>query len=258
MDGDVVAQFSEFTGSTPDIAAQYLQLTEFNIEQAMQLYFENDGAPLARENNASTSTPSADPRRSGYEDESGVVHLDSDDDEDNGVRVPPREPPVDRSIFEDDAAMARRLQEEMYGAQDMTEEVRAPMARTTETLVGPEADFGEDMHDNILGQIRARQRRGSLFPRPPNRVSISPLTFSFLLQIDLESSINETQLQFGLARARRKLTVKGLRRQPGALPKLRTNPTCSLNCTALLSRSCLGYLGISPEKKAARMRSGCW
>ncbi|KAL2858731.1 putative UBX domain protein [Aspergillus pseudodeflectus] len=162
MDGDVVAQFSEFTGSTPEIAAQYLQLTEFNIEQAMQLYFENDGAPLARENNASTSTPSANPHRAGYEDESGVVHLDSDDDEeDNGVRLPPREPSVDRSIFEDDAAMARRLQEEMYGAQDMTEEVRAPMARTTETLVGPEADFGEGMHDSILGQIRARQRRGN-------------------------------------------------------------------------------------------------
>ncbi|KAL2807849.1 hypothetical protein BJX63DRAFT_410969 [Aspergillus granulosus] len=158
MDGDVVAQFSEFTGSTPELAAQYLQLTEFNIEQAMQLYFENDGAPLTREPHASTSTPSRNARLTGYEDESGVVHLDSDDDE-GDVRAPPQEPAVDRSIFEDDAAMARRLQEEMYGGQDTTEEVRAPMARTTETLVGPEADFGGDMHDTILGQLRARQRR---------------------------------------------------------------------------------------------------
>jgi hypothetical protein len=189
MDGDVVAQFSEFTGSTPEIAAQYLQLTEFNIEQAMQLYFENDGAPLARENSASTSTPSANPRRAGYEDESGVVHLDSDDDEeDNGVRLPPRGPSVDRSIFEDDAAMARRLQEEMYGAQDMTEEVRAPMARTTETLVGPEADFGEGMHDSILGQIRARQRRGSLFPRLLTWLSISS---NFFFALDRPGIFNQ-------------------------------------------------------------------
>ncbi|KAL2857838.1 hypothetical protein BJY01DRAFT_202334 [Aspergillus pseudoustus] len=159
MDGDVVAQFSEFTGATPELAAQYLQLTEFNIEQAMQLYFENDGAPLTREPHASTSTPSRNTRSTGYEDVSGVVHIDSDDEGD--VRPPPPEPPVDRSIFEDDAAMARRLQEEMYGGQDMTEEVRAPMARTTETLVGPEADFGADMHDSILGQIRARQGRGN-------------------------------------------------------------------------------------------------
>ncbi|KAL3463141.1 putative UBX domain protein [Aspergillus heterothallicus] len=160
MDGDVVAQFSEFTGATPELAAQYLQLTEFNIEQAMQLYFENDGAPLTREPHASTSAPSRHVRSSGYEDESGVVHLDSDDEQ-SDVRPPPQEPHVDRSIFEDDAAMARRLQEEMYGGQDITEEVRAPMARTTETLVGPEADFGGDMHDTILGQVRARQRRSN-------------------------------------------------------------------------------------------------
>jgi hypothetical protein len=61
--------------------------------------------------------------------------------------------------------MARRLQEEMYGggAGDIggdDEAVRAPMARTTETLVGPDLDFGdeEDMHTNILSQLRARQR----------------------------------------------------------------------------------------------------
>ncbi|KAJ5092082.1 hypothetical protein NUU61_006952 [Penicillium alfredii] len=154
MDNDVVAQFTEITGSTPELATQYLQLTDFNIEQAMQLYFENGGAPL-------TEDPPQPPRHTGYEDESGVVHLDSDDE------APPTALPRSSttsglgSTFEDDAAMARRLQQEMYGGPDNdNDEVRAPMARTTETLVGPEPDFDDDMHANILGQLRARQRGG--------------------------------------------------------------------------------------------------
>ncbi|KAL2828773.1 hypothetical protein BDW59DRAFT_143008 [Aspergillus cavernicola] len=158
MDGDVVAQFAEFTGSTTERATQYLQLTDFNIEQAMQIYFENDGAPLSREPVPSTSTPNRAPLSSVYEDESGVVHVDSDDDD---PRPTPQDLPINRSAFEDDAAMARRLQEEMYGGQNADDDVRAPMARTTETLVGPESDFGGDMHENILGQLRARQRRGN-------------------------------------------------------------------------------------------------
>lgn len=158
MDGDVVAQFSEITGSAPELATQYLQLTEFNIEQAMQLFFENDGAPLTREPVSTTSTSNI-PAHSSYEDASGVVHIDSDDD----TQTANRGGALDASTFEDDAAMARRLQEEMYGGQTAPEpdEVRAPMARTTETLVGPEADFGGDMHENILSQLRTRQRRGS-------------------------------------------------------------------------------------------------
>lgn len=156
MDGDVVAQFVEITGSKPEVAAQYLELADFNIEQGMQLYFENDGAPLTREPAPSSSSANRPPP--GYEDESGVVHIDSDDDE---SRPTSRNPPIDNSTLEDDAAMARRLQEQMYGEQGSNDGVRAPMARTTETLVGPEPDFGDDMHESILSQIRTRQRRGS-------------------------------------------------------------------------------------------------
>ncbi|KAJ5127345.1 hypothetical protein N7448_008124 [Penicillium atrosanguineum] len=157
---DVVAQFTEITGSTPELATQYLSLADFQIEQAMQLYFENGGAPLTEE--------PAQPRRSNFDDESGVVHIDSDDEETGPAQPRPAQPPVE-SYFEDDAAMARRLQEEAYGgggagggAQDNEDDVRAPMARTTETLVGPEMDFGgeDDMHANILSQLRSRQRGG--------------------------------------------------------------------------------------------------
>ncbi|CAG8198997.1 unnamed protein product [Penicillium salamii] len=148
MDNDVVAQFTEITGSTPELAIQYLQITDFNIEQAMQLFFENGGAPL-------TSEPSQ-PRGSGIPNNADVVNIDSDTDDETPRRSA-------APAFDDDEAMARRLQEQMYGGQDQEEEVRAPMARTTETLVGPGADYdddGEDMHANILSQLRARQRGG--------------------------------------------------------------------------------------------------
>jgi hypothetical protein len=150
MDTDVVAQFTEITGSTPELAIQYLQIAEFNIEQAMQLFFENGGAPL-------TSEPSQ-PRGSGVPNDSEVVTIDSDSDDDT-----PRQRAV--PAFDDDEAMARRLQEQMYGGPNNEDEVRAPMARTTETLVGPGADYdddGDDMHTNILSQLRARQRGGEL------------------------------------------------------------------------------------------------
>lgn len=152
----MVAQFTEITGSTPELAAQYLELADFNIEQAMQLYFENGGAPLTEE-------PTQPSRRSGYEDESGVIHVDSDSDDDN--RLPhagQSTQPTAGSTFEDDAAMARRLQEEMYRGDNNygSDGVRAPMARTTETLVGPDSDLDDDMHANILSQLRARGRGG--------------------------------------------------------------------------------------------------
>ncbi|EPS25906.1 hypothetical protein POX_c04282 [Penicillium oxalicum] len=165
MNGDVVAQFAEITGATPEVATQYLQLADFDIEQSMQLYFENGGAPL-------TETASQPSHRSHFEDEAGVVHVDSESEEDNpSARTRTSTTGRGGSTFEDDAAMARRLQEEMYGGVGGgvggasgiggdDENVRAPLARTTETLVGPGLDFDDedDMHTNILSQLRARQR----------------------------------------------------------------------------------------------------
>ncbi|GLI78180.1 UBX domain protein Ubx2 [Penicillium ochrochloron] len=163
MESDLVAQFAEITGATPELAAQYLQLADFDIEQSMQLFFENGGAPLTEE-------PAQPPRRTRFENEAGVVHIDSDTDDDNPpARAQTSTRAAGGSTFEDDAAMARRLQEEMYGGGPGAggiggndEDVRAPMARTTETLVGPDLGFDdeEDMHTNILSQLRARQRGG--------------------------------------------------------------------------------------------------
>jgi hypothetical protein len=77
--------------------------------------------------------------------------------------------------------MARRLQEEMYrDGRDSSDGVRAPIARTTETLVGPEADFDDgDMHASILGQLRARQQRSSQFPHKFSIVPTDTLSAAF-------------------------------------------------------------------------------
>lgn len=162
-----MAQFTEITGSSPELATQYLQLTDSNIEQAMQLYFENGGAPLTEEPTTQPPDPQPAPHRSGFEDESGVVHVDSDSEDElaAATRTQPSAIFGAGSTLDDDAAMARRLQEEMYGTApegEVEDGVRAPMARTTETLVGPGMDFDEDdMHANILSQLRTRQRGGS-------------------------------------------------------------------------------------------------
>ena len=137
MSDAAVAQFTEITGASPQVASQYLQITDNNLESAMQLYFENDGAPLQIP--GSEQRPSSGRQRSaGYEDEDGVVHLDSDDE------TPGSGPGERGNTFDDDMEMARRLQEEMYaeGGTSQSEGVRAPMARTTETLVGPESNWG--------------------------------------------------------------------------------------------------------------------
>ncbi|KAJ5902294.1 UBX domain protein [Penicillium taxi] len=154
MDDDLVAQFTEITGSTPELATQYLQLTDFNIEQALPLYFENGGAQLTE--------PARPTERARHEDEAGVIHVGSDTDDD--IRVGEDSLQDTNATFEDDAAMARRLQEEMYGgggANNLDDDgVRAPMARTTETLVGPEADDA-DFPADIFSQMRSRSdRRG--------------------------------------------------------------------------------------------------
>ncbi|KAK2755477.1 hypothetical protein FQN54_006414 [Arachnomyces sp. PD_36] len=190
MEDAAVAQFTEITGSPPHLAAQYLQLTDYNVETAMQLYFENGGAeigPAASEPSAPPPVPPQSSRPPGFQAQGGgVINIDSDDDEsdlnDAGITgynaARSASASRDRSgaadgspgsrLFEDDAAMARRLQEEMYGGAANNQGgagfdedgVRAPMARTTETLVGPGAggfDDDEGMHEAVMRQMQARQ-----------------------------------------------------------------------------------------------------
>jgi len=210
----VVAQFTSITGTSTERASQYLRLTDGNLEQAMQLFFDSDGidlegsAPPAASAPVATSQPPAAPplqphqgsRVGGFTDDNGVVHIDSDEEisDDNDPEVTgynvragaassrsrsalhtpaAATPPTGTAAggVDDDEALARRLQEEFYAGGDMAggrdaDGVRAPIGRTTETLVGPGADYlsdPEEMRAAVLEQMRARQR-----PRPQGTHSI--------------------------------------------------------------------------------------
>jgi hypothetical protein len=169
MDDETVSTFTMLTGSTPAQATQYLQLAEGNLEQAAQLWFETGGS-LATDSTASTAPPAvptstrpSTTQNAGYtEDADGVIHIDSDDEDMNYGESRPA------ANTEDDEAIARRLQEEMYGTAGRDPEgVRAPIGRTTETLVGPGSmgygggygDDDDDVEAQIAQQIAARQAR---------------------------------------------------------------------------------------------------
>lgn len=168
-----VDTFTAFTGASPDIARRYLGMTDNNPEQAIQLFF--DSPDLASGiGGASSSTgppiPSSSrpaPRSSsvGRQDAQPVVDLDSDQDmeidEDDEDAVAARA--ARHAELEEDAAMARRMQEELYTGGDSSggfdaDGVRAPMARTTETLVGgAEGSWSrEEMEAAVRQQMQSR------------------------------------------------------------------------------------------------------
>lgn len=207
MDDDgEIAHFTSITGASAEQAAQYVRLADGNLEGAIQLFFESGPLDLAAtESEPSSHPPAAQPppnrsqrmRSAGYQDESGVVHLDDSDGEgdvsDNndpeitGYGHRSRPPPITQdsrsaihtpasntpptaaptSAVENDAALARRLQEEMYAGGDDFGEldddgVRAPIGRTTETLVGPGSETGYsnpgELRDAVMRQIQERER----------------------------------------------------------------------------------------------------
>ena len=157
MDDDAIAQVVMVTNTTPEKATQYLTLADGDPDQAVTLFFENGGADLV--GGPSSSTPTATQSTvpstaTGAGNAQNPISVDDDDmfDDDNpqithSQRVGATEPQRQSSLYEDDAAMARRLQEEMYGGggggdTNGEDPVRAPLARQSETLLGPGADMG--------------------------------------------------------------------------------------------------------------------
>jgi hypothetical protein len=184
---DGVDAFMAFTGATVDVARRYLGLTENNSEQAIQLFFDSpelasglDQQPQPSEPPIPTSTrPQAGATSAGRGGSQGVTQIDSDDDEnmdidDDDEAASRAAAAAQAADYEDDEAIARRMQEELYAGGDASsgydaDGVRAPIGRVTETLVGgPDGDWagsGEDMHAAVLQQMRARSHR-RMYHRP--------------------------------------------------------------------------------------------
>lgn len=229
MNDEAVAQFVSITSSTPERAEQYLRLTDGDIQQAIELFFANDGNDAYGSTSAAPAQSAAQSagdvheqaatsrQRQDYEDEDGVVHIDSDrdltdDDEPqitgfsarrgqvtragrprSDVHTPSSMTPPARpvtNLVDEDEAMARRLQEEFYSGIGSAGElgpdgVRAPLARTTETLVGPESfdtTNRDDLREAVLEQMRARQRlhqRGT-YPSQEKKLDCRMLTHQTL------------------------------------------------------------------------------
>jgi UBX domain-containing protein 7 len=176
-----IAQVVNITSASPERAAQYLQLADGDVESAIMLYFENGGADPAG-GAASYATPAPPPtssRPSGTGDAQDPIDVDesnvSDDNdpEITGFRKvggPEAEPSARGETFDADAEYARRLQEEMYGGgagqgPAGEEEIRAPIARQTETLLGPGPEMGplddRDIPAHVMQQMhRMQNRRG--------------------------------------------------------------------------------------------------
>jgi hypothetical protein len=160
MDEESIVNFCSITSCDPAKATQYLQLTDGNFEQAIQLFFDAPGLDFtpSAPSQPSAAAPSAQ----------NPITIDSDDDMDFDPAPQGATPPRAQPGVEDDEAMARRLQQEMYGGGGPRgagdDEVRAPMQRTTETLVGPGANWGpaddEEDIDALVQEQLARRRTG--------------------------------------------------------------------------------------------------
>ncbi|KAK5122418.1 hypothetical protein LTR85_004002 [Meristemomyces frigidus] len=198
-----IATFSAFTSATPAQAQQYLSLTDGNVEQAVELFFSNPDLGATAAAPAQPAQPPSSSR------DPITIDDDEDEDYDEDVQMTGSRPaaPSGPSV-EDDEAMARRLQEEMYGAGgggggrgdiDPETGVRAPMARTTETLVGPGSDWRDDpneMNAAVFEQMQRRRMQGG--GRAPQAGIFNQREAPSIWS---ESNANDPEAQQALARA---------------------------------------------------------
>lgn len=174
-----ISSFVDITGASAPVARGFLEMTNGDIQQAIQLFFEN---PDLQYSISSATRPEAEAeatssrQRGGVrEDDQGVIHIDSDDDDSDSGGV---QGVVRNAQEEEDAAMAKRLQEDMYsGDPGGVEGVRSPIRGTTETLVAPNSAWGggfgdDDVHSEVMEQIqRRRDQRGRYSTQPTSCIT---------------------------------------------------------------------------------------
>ena len=156
---EAVTQMVMITDTTTERAEQYLRVTDGDVEQAVSLFFESGGVDLG-------GGPTTTSRTTGSGIAQDPITIDDEimSDDIEATAAPSRAKPA-AGDYEDDEAMARRLQEEMYGGTGQ-EEIRAPLARQTETLVGPGAgDYygGTSLDEAVQQRMAEIQQRARMY-----------------------------------------------------------------------------------------------
>lgn len=175
---DAIDNFIAFTDTTADVARRYLGLTDNNFEQAIALFFDSPELASGLDQTSSQPAPPApttsrpDVRTTDNSTSTRAIHVDSDDgmdldreDDEEQETEASRAAALGRvADYEDDEAIARRMQEELYAGGDGSggydaDGVRAPIGRRTETLVGGPDDnyIPGHMQAAVEQQMRARQ-----------------------------------------------------------------------------------------------------
>ena len=147
-----IATMVAVTGCTEERAKQYLTLSDGDAQRAIEMYFDESGADLA----APSAPPASSRSMAGNSRNPIAIDDDSQMGEDGVTGV------EHAASIDADAEMARRMQEEMYGVGGAVEEVRAPIARQAETLLGPGADYdlgGPPVDEAVQQRMLDFQRR---------------------------------------------------------------------------------------------------
>lgn len=267
----LIADFINITNASPEKAEAYLRMSDGDVNQAIHLFFETDGADLdpspTSHNVASHAEPTGLMQHDPITVDDDIVINEVDDDFQvalqtsrlanqstslggDSVLTTPGSTRV--SNLDTDEAMARRLQEEFYSDMNELQEtngVRAPIAKTRETLVGPEDDY--------LGQMDSQLRRGSR--RSASMFSdcfISPLSIlTTFQQVDVPAlSIRDYQPAVPGARVARpgSASLKPLE----VTLNDRLNKGVCLRCTASLTRSWNIYPSMMLESRPRKLKNG--
>lgn len=269
MDEDV-AQFMAITGTDNErVARGYLEISGNDQMQAIQLFFESPelAANFTSDTHAASAQSSSNAPRhlTGREDSRGVITIDSDDDDDGDVPMDDDDDGDGNGVAavaraaqeEDDAAMARRLQEEMYGQGGgaAAEDVRAPMSRTTETLVAPNPAWG--MEDDNEAAVLEQLRRRRLPPSTSHRTCMHQL---FVHAANVAGQANRqtpSASQSGTSRSPLVWVCHLFPWAPGLeVSRLAVGRNDLLTCSGPPTTSYRICPGKMPEKRARKRRSG--
>lgn len=167
-----MSEFVMITGASEAVARRYLEMTDNDNTQAVQLYFDAPDLAAGADQPAAPPVPSntrpQPASTTGPQSSSRVVELDDSDEEmgdfDEDEQVSSAAAIGRAADVDEDEAMARRIQEELYAGGDASggldaDGVRAPIAPTRQTLMD-EGNWGPlDMQAEVAEQMRQRQMR---------------------------------------------------------------------------------------------------